>query len=307
MEQKAATLFSTSRSAATVDLSVVVVSHNEGERLRQTVDNLRATAPPRSEVIVVDDASSDGSAERLGAQYAGVSVIRPPERLGIAAARNLGAKAARGEILVFCDAHVEAQAGWFPPVQAALQAETVGVAAPAVAVMGSPDAKGYGIRWKDDALNIEWLPRRSDEPYPVPMVSACFMAMRRETFDCVGGFDAGLKLRGFTDTELCLRLWTLGLECVVVPSVAVAHLFRATSPYPVDQRLILHNMLRVGVVHFGEDRLRRLVAALRNERDFAAAYALLTSGGDGDAWARREAVRAARRYDDDWFFRKFSG
>jgi GT2 family glycosyltransferase len=170
--------------------------------------------------------------------------------------------------------------------------------------MGSPDAKGCGVRWKDDALNVEWLPCRGSSPYPVPMVSACFMAARRETFARVGGFDSGLRLRGCTDTELCLRLWTLGLDCVVVPSVEVAHEFRAASPYPVDPRLILHNLLRVGVVHFSEDRLRRLVAALRAERDFAAACALLASS---DAWARRGAVRGARRCDDDWFFEQFAG
>ncbi len=282
---------------------MIVASHNEGERLQRTIHSLLASIPASSEIVVVDDASTDGSADVFGANYGGVTVLRPGKRLGVAAARNTGARAANGAILAFADAHVETPLGWFAPLRAALEQPQVAAAAPTISVMGNPAGRGYGIGWKDDALNIEWLPLRQAAPYAVPLLSGCFMAVRRDVFDCLGGFDEGLLLRGGTDSEFCLRLWTMGYACWLVPSVEVAHLFHATSPYAVDQAKILHNLLRVGVVHFSEERLRRLTASLTSSAEFAAAFALLL---ESDAWERRAAVQAARRYDDAWFFRRFA-
>lgn len=58
-------------------VSIVVVTHNEGQRLCQTVENLTATAPADAEIIVVDDLSADGSIELLRARQPDVRVVRP--------------------------------------------------------------------------------------------------------------------------------------------------------------------------------------------------------------------------------------
>ena len=135
----------------------------------------------------------------------------------------------------------------------------------------------------------------------MPLVGAGFMAIRRRLFMELDGFDAGMRVYGMEDPDLDLRLWTSGYECLVVPSVQAAHLFRPEHDFQ-HWTDMLHNMLRLGIVHFNRRRLRRLVAALAPNPHFAAACArVLTS----DAWARREAVRAGRRYDDDWYFRRF--
>jgi hypothetical protein len=88
----------------------------------------------------------------------------------------------------------------------------------------------------------------------------------------------------------------------LVPAVDVEHLFRPAHPYRLDWETLLHNMLRVAVVHFGGERTRRMVACLTGNAAFPAAFARLVGS---DAWQRRAAVRDARRYDDDWFFRRF--
>jgi GT2 family glycosyltransferase len=111
-----------------------------------------------------------------------------------------------------------------------------------------------------------------------------------------------LVLWGFDDSELCLRLWTLGYECWLAPSVDVAHLFRAKHPYRLDWDVLVHNALRVAVVHFGAERTQRLVEHLASNQAFPAAFARLAAS---DAWERRAEVRAARQHDDDWFFARF--
>jgi GT2 family glycosyltransferase len=266
------------------------------------VHSLLASLPADGDIVIVDDSSTDGSAAGLASGYGGVTVLRPAHRLGVVGARNFGATHARGEVLVFSDAHIIAPMGWVTPLLAVLNRSEVGAVGPVISVMHDPACKGYGFRWRDAALNIAWLGQQDTAPYPVPMLGGAFLAIRRDIFTTIGGFDPGLVLWGSEDAELCLRLWTCGYECVLVPTVDIAHLFRTVHPYRVDWDILLHNMLRVAVVHFGSERTRRLVECLTGHRAFPTAFARLVAS---DAWDRRNAVRAMRRYDDEWFFHRF--
>jgi GT2 family glycosyltransferase len=293
-------------------LSVVIASLNEGEHLRRTIDNLFASLPDDGEVILVDDGSTDGSADFLKTGYDRVNVLRPPERLGAARARNLGAQHARGKVLIFCDAHVAVPSDWAGPLLAALEQVDVGAVMPAMRVMRYPDdylstngstaARGYGLRWRDAGLGVEWLRSKGSEPYAVPLLGAACLAMRRSLFAATGGFDSGLMTWGSEDAELSLRLWTLGYECLVVPGVEVAHFFRKERPYRVEWEAVLYNKLRLAAIHFGDERRQRVAERLKSNGAFPAALTRLDAS---DAAVRRSRLDALRRYDDDWFFDKF--
>lgn len=285
-------------------MSVVIPTHNEGQQLLDTVDSVLRGLPVGGEIVVVDDCSGDGSADRLAAlDLAGVRVVQPSERLGAAGARNYGAVCARGEVLVFSDAHVRVPPDWSARLLPLLDQPAVGAAAPAVSVMhASTAAVGYGFRWKDPGLNVDWLGWQGEQPHAVPLLPGCFLAIRHALFAQIGGFDNGLMVWGSEDGELSLRVWLLGYECWLVPTLEVAHLFRTAHPYKVEWELVLHNLLRVGVVHFGHARLARMIASFSGNSAFATAFATLL---EGDAWARRAWLRSQRLHDDDWFFRRF--
>ena len=292
-----------SNSMSSHSLSVVVASHNEGSNLRRTVHNLLASVPEHSEVIVVDDASTDNSAAFLVDGYSGVRLLRASERLGAVRGRNHGARAATGHVLVFADAHMETPLGWCEPLIAALQEPNVGAVAPAISVMGRPENKAYGFTWQGPDQSLRWLDWQSDNPHAVPFLPGAFLAMRRETFEAIGGFDDGLVLWGSEDAELSLRLWLLGYELRVVPQVEVAHLFRESHPYLIDWTTILHNMLRVALVHFNSQRIARVIEALKSYGQFASALAQTVAS---DVWTRRANLNARRVRDDTWFFDRFS-
>ncbi len=285
-----------------LETSVVVVSHNEGENLLRTVHSLLDALPPASEIIVVDDTSTDGSIEALPVDR--IRVVRPETRLGISAARNLGASVSRGEILIFSDAHVDVRPGFLEPLRSTLNRPGVGAVGPLVSTRGAEDHKGCGFRWRDAGLNIEWLSGqgRGTTPYPVPMLVGCFMAVRRDAFVDVGGFDADMIVYGYEDAELSMRLWVLGYQCLLVPEVDVTHLFRSTHPYAVNWAATLHNLLRVAVVHFSAERYRRVVACLKGQDALPSALALLL---DGNASERRREIKDRRKRDDEWYFREF--
>lgn len=281
-------------------ISVVVVSHNEGENLVRTVEGLRAALPEGAEVLVVDDFSTDGSTDALPA--ASARVVRPESRLGIAPARNWGASLASGDVLIFSDAHIDVPSGFLSPILEALAQPRVAAAGPVIAARGDLESKGHGFRWRDAALNAEWLGRKGDVAYPVPLLPGGFVAFRRDVFERLGGFDPGLIVYGLEDAEISLHAWTMGYRCLLVPEVEVVHLFREVQPYAVDWSAMLYNLLRVAVVHFRGERCRRVFATLRGQDALPTAFARLV---ESDAWERRREIQGKRNRDDDWFFHAF--
>ncbi|MFN8490552.1 MAG: glycosyltransferase [Caldilineaceae bacterium] len=289
--------------ALPVALSVVIPTRNEGVYLRRTVEQVQATLPDASEIIIVDNGSTDGSARFLYTQRdPRVRLIRQPP-LGAAKARNYGAKLAHGAVLVFADAHVDVTRGWWESLLPLLAEPDVGAVAPVLTVMGKPSSKAYGYRLTGPDLGCTWLGRQSAAPHEAPLLGGAFLAIRRPLFEQIGGFDAGMIVWGSEDTELSLRLWLLGYRQLVAPQVEVAHLFRDVHPYTVDWLPVVHNHLRLAFAHFNRARLERVLAQRRQQAVFAAALARLA---DSDIWERRQQLATARLHDDDWFFDRFA-
>jgi glycosyltransferase involved in cell wall biosynthesis len=280
-------------------ISVIVISRNEGAFLRRTVDNLIATLPGDAEIIVVDDGSADKSADRLPRRVH----LHRAQGLGVAKARNFGGQQARGDILIFADAHLGLDANWWRPLTEPLADPRVGATAPGIAKWRDDGKNGWGIRFQGPQMEVKWYRRKPKSPTPVPILPGCCLAMRRDVFHRAGGgWDSGLHQRGNVDNEVSVRLWLLGYELLVVPEVVVRHRFRKSSPFPVGWPQYLHNRLRLAFVHFGPERLARVVSSLRHYPGFGEAMALLI---EGDAGARRRELFSVRTRDDDWYFERF--
>lgn len=286
-------------------LSIVIVCHNEKDYLARTINSFRLNTSPSTEIIVVDDQSTDGSCDFLYENHASstnIKVLRSTERLGVSRARNFGAAHARGHIFVFSDAHVEVPSNWRAPLLTALQSPTVGAVAPAISGLDDPhSASGYGMRFTNAALGVEWLGKLGDHPYPIPLMCGCFFAIRRSIFEQLNGFDSGMTLYGSEDLELSLHLWLRGYECRVVPNVTVAHRFAETFRYRVEWEP-LYNRLRMGVVHFGPERCFRLLTENQDDYYIEPVWNALVQS---DVWDRRHTLNSMRQHDDTWYFERF--
>ncbi|MBI3957503.1 MAG: glycosyltransferase family 2 protein [Chloroflexi bacterium] len=284
-------------------ISVILPTLNDSVLLKRTVEQFQDTLPQPSEIVVVDNGSSDGSVAFLEKECPlNLRFIQGGRPLGVSGARNRGLQEAKGRIVVFSDAHMDVPARWWEPIADVLDNPVVGIVGPAIGVMGDPDlSPAVGQRIAEPNLRTEWLPYRNDEPLPVPILGGGFMAMRRDVLNEAGSFDEDMPDWGSEDLEICLRYWLLGYEVWAAPALKVLHYFRSRAPYSVRYEAVIHNVLRTAILHLSEARLGRVFDALKEKPQFGPALA-----ATGPAWQRRREMHASRARDDDWFFERFA-
>ncbi len=282
-------------------ISVVVISRNEGRELRRTVENFDDTLPAGSEILVIDDGSTDGSAASVAKRRGRIKLHRV-ENYGVARARNFGANQARGDVIVYADAHLKLEPDWWRPMVEVLENPKVGGVAPAI--VGYRCGRiGYGLTFADSRLEVRWRRRKPRGPAAAPIIPGCCFATRRDVIEATGGWDDSQLQRGNIDNEGCVRFWMLGYDLMITPDTVVAHKFRKRSPYRVGWPEFLFNRLRLAFVHFNPQRLGKVVAGLRNYPGFGEALALLASS---DIAARRREIDARRVRDDNWYCNRFN-
>lgn len=281
-------------------ISVVVISRNEGRELKRTVENFDDTLPAGGEIIVIDDGSTDDSAHHLAQRRGRIRLYRA-HGYGVARARNFGAGQARGDVIVYADAHLRLQPDWWRPMLDVLQNPRVGGVAPAI---GGYRGRwtGYGLTLTNSKLEVRWLRRKPRRAVAAPIIPGCCFATRRDVIEATGGWDESQLQRGNIDNEGCLRFWMLGYDLMITPDTVVSHKFRKRSPYHVGWPEFLFNRLRLAFVHFSPERLGKVVGALRGYPGFGEALALLAAS---DIAERRRAVDAHRVRDDDCYFTRF--
>ncbi len=292
------------REQRDVSVSVIIPACNEGDNLVDTAGCVLKNSgfAGRLEVLVVDDGSTDGGPERALAQHGnGRLRVVAGGGLGVAGARNRGAEAAGGDVLVFLDAHCYVPPGWLEPLVAACLGAGVGLAGPAFTDIGHPGMRACGITWGDATLDNVWLPC-APEREPMPFHIGACQAVRADAFRAVGGYDGGMGRWGSEDIELCLRMWLLGYEVVGEPRSLVYHLFRRSHPYDVDAGQVVFNKLRMVVAHFDEARLTRVLQRMRGYWGLESGLARVLAG---DTIERRRELLARRVRDLDWLCRRF--
>ena len=217
--------------AKTFDCSIIIPVWNN---LALTTQCLMALAEVTHgvsyEVILVDNHSTDGTPAFLAGLSGDVTVITNDENLGFAKACNQGARAAKGEYLVFLNNDTIPQTGWLSALVDEVQAHSD------VAVVGSKLLYEDGtIQHAGVAFSREFLmPYHmypgvpADAPFvsrrrELQCVTAACMLIRRQAFAQVGGFDEGYK-NGFEDVDLCLKLGEKNWKIVYQPQSTVIHL-----------------------------------------------------------------------------------
>jgi len=215
-------------------VSVVVVVYESGPTLAECLAALGAQSFTGYELILVDNASSDRSAQAAAKADPDVLLIENATNLGFAAAVNQAARVARGQWLVLLNPDAYARPDWLEQLMAAAEAN------PAVHSFTSRQLKADDATTLDglgDVMSIVGFPFRGGYTQPNPgrlepgwVFSACGGAMMvdRALFLSVGGFDERLFCY-CEDVDLGYRLRLIGEPTLLVPDAVVRHVGSASS------------------------------------------------------------------------------
>jgi GT2 family glycosyltransferase len=226
-----------------MDLSVLIVSYNTRELTLACLSSLYAkTAGLRFEVLVVDNASEDGSADAVAERFPRVTLLRLPQNVGFARANNLAARHARGDHLLLLNSDTVVLDGAVTRMVAFARAH------PEAGIVGGRTLYGdgslnptscfgqptiwsaactatglsllfRGSRWLNPEALGDW-PR--DTVHRVGVVTGCFLLIGRPLWDELGGFDERFFMYS-EDTDLCLRASRLGRPCMHNPDATIIH------------------------------------------------------------------------------------
>ncbi|MCX6785588.1 MAG: glycosyltransferase family 2 protein [Candidatus Komeilibacteria bacterium] len=231
-----------------MDLSIIILNYRQKGLVKYCLKNLLSLDLPMScEIIVVDNASGDGLAEMLAAEFMGVKFVAAPLNRGYGAGNNLGIKKSSGKYVLILNPDVrlnaEAISGLYEFLEARAQAGLVGpkILNPDGSLQYTcsrfPDwhlpfyrrtflgKSAAGQKWNEHYLMMDWdhLTEKSVDW----LFGACLMA-RREAIDQVGLFDEQYFLY-MEDLDWCRRFWENSREVWYLPQAEVIHYHQRAS------------------------------------------------------------------------------
>lgn len=213
-------------------VSVIVVSYDNRELTAACIDSvLRNSVHPNLELLVIDNASTDGSAELLQ-RYDDprVQVLLNEENIGFAAANNQGLRAATGTYLVLLNNDTVVPRGWLPRMLRHLDDPAVGLA---VAVTNfSGNESRIGVPYKDIAdmhpFAEQYMHEHDGQRFDIPVAAMYCVGMRRDVYERIGPLDEEFAIGMFEDDDYSHRARLAGLRVICMEDVFVHHVGQAS-------------------------------------------------------------------------------
>ncbi len=268
----------TNPTFAATPLSVVIPTLDTRDLVLEALDSVVRECPPETEIIVVDDGSSDGTTDAVLQRRPETIVLRSERPHGFSAAANRGLDRARGDLLLLLNSDAALTPDCIPPLFDAFETDpSLGIAG---AALRFPDGRP---QWSGGRFpTLCWLfaltsgagslapslplYRRMKPPgttgAAVDWVTGAAMAIRREAWDELRPLDEGYRFYG-QDLDLCRRATDTGWAVALVPEFSVVHRHGATiSRKPgttdgADPRALWSDLLRWVERHEGRQRARR--------------------------------------------------
>ncbi len=292
--------------AAPPRVTAVIVSYNTRDDLRRCLSSLRDHAELPCRMVVVDNASADGSADMVQAEFPEARLIRNRENVGFSRANNQGLREAAGPYVLVLNSDAALIPGALPALVALLDARPrVGALGPrtlnpdgSVQVSFGPALTPLaewrqrrlvrGVKRRDAEALAEAEARAALESEPDWVSGSCLLA-RKEALDTVGGFDETFFLYE-EDVDLCLRLRRAGWSVVFTPAATVVHhLGRSMQADPARAGLEYH---RSHLRYYRKHNGALLTSCLRISIVAREAFGWLVSVGPGSTRRQRRQDHA---------------
>ncbi|MGI9014866.1 MAG: glycosyltransferase family 2 protein [Phycisphaerales bacterium] len=245
----------TNREHHELDCTIIVVSYNTRDLTLQCLRSVVAeTSDVSFEVIVIDNASTDGSAEAIENEFPNLTLIKREDNLGFAAANNVAVELARGEYLLLLNPDTIVLDGAVQKLMAFARST------PKAGIWGgktlfadrtlNPHSVAARMTLRSLLCNVTGLRSmfrnsaifnpeqyggwKRDSVREVDIVVGCFLLIKRHTWKRLGGFDPAFFMYG-EEADLCLRARRLGCQPIMTPEAAIVHYGGASEKLREDK------------------------------------------------------------------------
>jgi GT2 family glycosyltransferase len=210
-------------------VSIIIPTHNGIEYIPPCLDSLQKQAHRADEIIVVDDASADGTASLVARSYPDVRLIRLEKNRGFAGAVNEGIRHASGQYVALLNNDTQAHPQWLNELVKVLdeQPEFSSCSSKMLFADQPERINSIGIGFTRSGIAMDVGLRQKDGPEfnrPRRIFGACAGAAiyRRRLFDEIGLFDEDLFM-WYEDVDFSFRAQLAGHQCLYVPTAVVYH------------------------------------------------------------------------------------
>jgi glycosyltransferase involved in cell wall biosynthesis len=302
--------------ANTPKVSIVISARNEQEHIAGTISSMiNNTNYENYEILAINDGSTDKT-EAILANFSNPNLkTLKTKGIGTAKARNFGCRYAKGDLLIFSDAHITVHPGWLEKIIEIHKNIDYDILSMPISAdergIGTKDQIGFG-QTLNNRFEMRWLSRRPYTFEEVPVAPGGFIIYKGTVFQAMQGYDSGFNTWGFEDIEISIRAWLMGFTTKIIPDMSVSHYFREATPFKITMIDYLYNTLRTGYLHFKTERFEKLKNLL-NEAFERSGFngktsisILMKQLEEANAAKLREIYLSTRRYSDDWYFNKFN-
>ena len=260
-----------SESSADLPLvTVIVLSYNSRRHLETCFRSLLALRYPaeRLELMLVDNASADGSLQFIAARFPKVTIVNNPDNCGFARGNNEGARRARGQLVAFLNPDMRVEPNWLTELVASLQRDPSVVCAASKILSwngqhmdfagSGANFLGYGYQegWGEPSTNQSWA---NEKLILAPCGGA--MVINRQVFLDSGGFDEDY-FAFYEDLDLGWRLWLMGYQVAYVPHAVAYHIHHGSwDQVPNAKMSVLYqrNAMSTLVKNYDDENLARIL------------------------------------------------
>ncbi|PSQ88965.1 MAG: glycosyltransferase family 2 protein [Bacteroidetes bacterium QS_8_64_10] len=298
-----------SESATRPRVSIIIVTWNALPLLQQCLPSVVATNYPNLEIILADNASSDGTVNWVREHFPSVKIVQHPENWKFCRGNNEAIAHASGEYVMLLNNDVEVPPGWMDPLVETLE-DDAGVAAVQPKLLqhqdrdrfeyaggagGHLDLLGYPFTRGRIFFELEKDAGQYDDAQDVFWATGAALLLRRSALDEVGLLDERFVMH-MEEIDLCWRLQRSGWRVRAEPASEVYHIGGASLPQH-DPQKAYHNF-RNSLLTFYKNlppRWWRVLFPLRVALDAAALARAAFGGHPGEAHAIARAYRDAHR------------
>ncbi len=224
-------------------VSVIILNWNGLHLLEQCLESVVGSSYPNLEVILADNASTDGGPEWVASTFPSVKIVRHPANWGFCKGNNEAVQHATGDYIVFLNNDVEVTTEWLEPLVASMESnERVGAVQPklldretrtlfeyAGGAGGFLDVMGYPFTRGRVFFTLEEDLGQYDDARPIFWATGAAIMMRKSVLDVVGLLDEGFGFH-MEEIDLCWRMARAGFEIRVEPASQVYHVGGASLP-----------------------------------------------------------------------------